>query len=280
MGSIVQALNFKRGALLPSENRVMYGFPDRNDVRLEGAEMTTVSEVQTKKATRPRILLWIGLAGLAVFVIFAASVAANPTSPFTQGMDDAWRRLIGASSVDAAEGPFPMFFQHFGQIPGAVLTLILIPAWLFIIRRWRSAVFFLTAEIVGNFGVSQLTKNLVDRPRPADDIAAGLFGPLFQVDHGSLPSGHSVSAGILLIAVAAILPASKRFGWWIVGTFLVLGMIWQRTYINAHWFSDAIIGVVGGASATLVLWWAFSTLLQKDYGKPLFARTPNPVEAS
>ena len=33
-----------------------------------------------------------------------------------------------------------------------------------------------------------------------------------------------------------------------------------------------VFGVIGGASATLVLWWAFSTLLAKDYGKPLFRR--------
>ena len=43
----------------------------------------------------------------------------------------------------------------------------------------------------------------VDRPRPVDDLANGLLGPLFPVDHGSFPSGHAVSA-------------------------------------NAHWFSDAV----------------------------------------
>jgi undecaprenyl-diphosphatase len=53
---------------------------------------------------------------------------------------------------------------------------------------------------------------------------------------------------------------------------IAVGMIWQRTLIIAHWFSDAVFGVIGGASATLVLWWAFSTLLAKDYAKPLFRR--------
>jgi len=32
------------------------------------------------------------------------------------------------------------------------------------------------------------------------------------------------------------------------------------------------MNIIGGASATLVLWWAFSTLLAKDHGKPLFRR--------
>ena len=221
---------------------------------------------------RPRGLLIVGLVGLAVFVAFGLAVFQDVEQPFTQPLDDAWRRLVGASALDQVSWVVPMFFQYLGELPGAVLTLLLIPAWLFIVRRWRSALFFLAAELAGTMVVSQLTKNLVDRPRPADDLANGLFGPLFSVDHGSFPSGHAVSAGILLIAVAAILPPAKRVVWWIVGTLVVVGMVWQRTLINAHWFSDAVVGVIGGASATLVIWWAFSTLLANDYGRPLFRR--------
>lgn len=225
-------------------------------------------------ARRPRRLLVTGLIGMALFVAFAVAVAANPASPFTQAIDDAWRSLVGLEPGTGGEAwALPMLFQHLGQIPGAVLTLLLIPIWLFVIRRWRSALFFLAAELVGNFGVSQLTKNLVDRPRPADDLANGLFGPLFEVDHGSFPSGHAVSTGILLVAVAALLPPAKRLVWWIIGALLVVGMIWQRTLINAHWLSDALFGIIGGASATLIIWWAFANLLQKDYGKPLFRRS-------
>lgn len=223
---------------------------------------------------RPRAALATGLIGLALFVAFAFAVAANPDRPLTQGIDDAWRRFHGIGPETGGETwALPMFFQELGQIGGAVLTILVIPIWLFVIRRWRSALFFLTAEFAGNLVVSQLTKNLVDRPRPADDLANGLFGPLLQVDHGSFPSGHSVSVGILLIAVAAILPPAKRTWWWVVGTLLAIGMVWQRTLINAHWLSDALFGVIGGASATLIFWWAFATLLQNDYGKPLFRRT-------
>ncbi|MGW9630079.1 phosphatase PAP2 family protein [Agromyces sp. NPDC055520] len=222
-------------------------------------------------ARRPRWLIVTGLVGLVLFAAFGFAVAANPAAPFTQAMDDAWRGFVGLAPGTGGETwALPMFFQYLGEIPGAVLTILLIPIWLFVIRRWRSALFFLTAEIVGTFGVSQLTKNLVDRPRPAEDLVDGLYGPLFRVDHGSFPSGHAVSAGILVVAVAALLPAAKRLVWWIVGALIVVGMIWQRTLINAHWLSDAVFGIIGGASATLVIWWAFATLLQKDYGKPLF----------
>ncbi|GAA2449436.1 phosphatase PAP2 family protein [Agromyces soli] len=230
---------------------------------------------------RPRALLVLGLSGLAVFVAFAFAVAANVEQPFTQPFDDAWRAFVGLAPGTGGESwALPMFFQYLGELPGAVLTILLIPIWLFVVRRWRSALFFLAAEFGGTLLVSQLVKNLVDRPRPADDVAANLFGPLFQVDHGSFPSGHSVSAGILLVGVAALLPVAKRRWWWLVGGLIAVGMVWQRTLINAHWFSDAVVGVIGGASATLVLWWAFATLLQRDYGKPLFRRTtPAPLDA-
>jgi len=224
------------------------------------------------RARRPRGLLIAGLIGLALFAAFGLAVLQDVEAPFTQPLDDAWRRLVGAGGLDQVSWAVPMAFQYLGEIPGAALTILLIPAWLFVIRRWRSALFFLTAELAGSMVVSQLTKNLVDRPRPADDLVNGLFGPLFPVDHGSFPSGHAVSAGILLVAVAAILPPSKRLAWWIVGSLITVGMVWQRTLINAHWFSDAVFGVIGGASATVVLWWAFSTLLARDYCKPLFRR--------
>ena len=243
-----------------------------------GATAAPVGPQRPARPARPRALLVTGLVGLVLFALFGLAVLQDVEAPFTQPLDDAWRRLVGASGLDQVSWAVPMAFQYLGELPGAVLTILLIPAWLFVIRRWRSALFFLTAELAGTLVVSQLTKNLVDRPRPADDLANGLFGPLFSVDHGSFPSGHAVSAGILLVAVAAILPPSKRLAWWIVGGLIAVGMIWQRTLINAHWFSDAVFGVIGGASATLVLWWAFSTLLAKDYGKPLFRRRiPSPA---
>jgi len=191
----------------------------------EAAAASAPPAPRTRPA-RPRALLVTGLVGLTLFVAFGLTVLQDVDAPLTQPLDDAWRRLVGASALEQVSWVVPMAFQHLGELPGAVLR----------------------------------------------------FSPLFSVDHGSFPSGHAVSAGILLVAVAAVLPPSKRLAWWIVGGLIALGMVWQRTLINAHWFSDAVFGVIGGASATLVLWWAFSTLLAKDYGKPLFRRRiPSPA---
>lgn len=217
---------------------------------------------------RPRALLFAGLIGMAIFVAFALSLLPSAKHPWVQGLDDAWRRMVG-TGPDAPNWWLPVFFQELGQLGGAVVFILLVPIALLIMRRWRSAVFFLVANLGVTFLVSQLTKNLIHRPRPSENLAEGLYGPLLQVDHGSFPSGHGVTIGFVLIGVAALLPAVLRRWWWLVGGLLVLGMIWQRTLINAHWLSDVVVGVIGGAAGTLLIWWAFATLLEKDRGRPL-----------
>ena len=146
--------------------------------------------VANVRTGRSRGQLIVALAGLAVFAAFAFHVAQDPEHPFTQGMDDAWRRLVG-SDHGPETAPLPMFFQHLGEGLGALVLVIIIPVILFSLRRWRSALFFL-AGFIGSTFTSQLVKNLVDRPRPAADATNGLFGPLFQVDH----VGEQSSRGI------------------------------------------------------------------------------------
>ncbi|KRA24591.1 hypothetical protein ASD65_09350 [Microbacterium sp. Root61] len=223
---------------------------------------------------RPQAMLWWSLGLLAAFALMGLFVGLNPSAPFTQPLDDWWRALVGASTEGSLHTTaVPMFFQFLGEAPGALLTVILIPVGLAIVGRWRSALFFLTTTLVGPGLFSQGMKNLVDRPRPATDEALGLFGPLFQVDHGSFPSGHAVSAGALVIGIAALIPSARRTArkvWWVIGALLMLGMLWQRTLINAHWLSDTIFGLVAGVSAALLMWWAFWPLLQRDYGRPVW----------
>ncbi|MGO7983606.1 phosphatase PAP2 family protein, partial [Rhizobium johnstonii] len=100
-------------------------------------------------------------------------------------------------------------------------------------------------------------KNLVHRPRPAADIENGLFGPLFSVDHGSFPSGHSITVGFVIVGVAALITPGNRLIWWCIAPLLAVGIVWQRTLINAHWLSDTLFGVIAGAAGTLIVWWAF-----------------------
>ncbi len=244
----------------------------------EAAEKEATTDATRRRIRRPAALLWWSLGLLAAFVAMGVAVGLNPEAPFTQGLDDGWRAFVGAAPDGGAHTwALPMLFQYLGELPGAVLTVILIPLGLVVVGRWRSTLFFLSATLVSAGLLSQGMKNLVHRPRPADDAALGLYAPLFQVDHGSFPSGHAVSAAALVFGIAALIPATRvvaRRVWWIVGAVIMLGMMWQRTLINAHWLSDTFFGLVAGAAGVLLMWWAFWPWLQRDYGRPVWFLHP------
>ena len=223
---------------------------------------------------RPVALLVWALALLAAFAVMGLLVALSAEGPFTQPVDDWWRRIVGAAPDGGSHTWFlPMFFQHLGEAPGALFMVILLPAGLAVVGRWRSALFVFASCMVALGLYSQGMKNLVDRARPAADDALELFGPLFEVDHGSFPSGHAVSASALVFLVAALIPSTRRAlrsAWWIIGALIMVGMMWQRTLINAHWLSDTFFGLVAGAAGVLLMWWAFWPWLQRDYGRPVW----------
>lgn len=219
-------------------------------------------------------LLWWALGLTAAFALMGTAVAVNAEEPFTQGLDDWWRALVGTAPDSTAHlGPIAMFFQILGEGGGALVMVILLPLGLVAVGRWRSALFAIAALLTSMGLYSQGMKNLVDRPRPAADEALGLYGPLFSVDHGSFPSGHAVAAAAFVFVIAALIPSARRTVrrvWWIVGGVIMVGMMWQRTLINAHWLSDTFFGLVAGAAGAPLIWWAFWPWLQKDYGRPVW----------
>ncbi|WP_350351178.1 phosphatase PAP2 family protein [Microbacterium sp. A8/3-1] len=223
------------------------------------------------KVVRPRRMLWIALGLLVVFVALALGVLAAPDAPWSQALDDGWRRFAGVGPESWLPGfALAQLFQHLGQLPGVVLMMLLLPLVLVLLGRWRSALFVIAVQLAGPGLLAQLTKNLVDRPRPTEDTVAGLFGPLVQVDHGSFPSGHSVSMAAIIITVLALIPASAVWArriWIAIGVLLAVGMVWQRTLINAHWFTDTCAGLIGGAAVAVLLWWAFLPWLRRDHDR-------------
>ncbi|MCA0380496.1 MAG: phosphatase PAP2 family protein [Actinobacteria bacterium] len=233
---------------------------------------------------RTRSLLVAGALLLLTFFAMGIAVFANPGHPWSQGLDDAWRVAVGVGPESALPGsPLAEFFQNLGQLPGFVLMMLVVPLALVIVGRWRSAIFVVVAQLTGPGLVSQFAKNIVDRPRPAADEAAGLFGPLVTVDHGSFPSGHAVTAAVVAVTLVALIPPSRRLLRGIgiaIAVLLPLGMAWQRTLINAHWVSDTVAGTFAGLGVALLLAWAFQPWLRRDYGRrPWFVRNNSLTQA-
>lgn len=200
--------------------------------------------------TRPR---WALASGLGLLVAGAACTAFMLAAPEPLGFDVAWREAMLAIRNDALTTLAHALSLAGG--PGSLVIMIaLIVWWLATGRRW-GALFLLVTAVVTT-AVAQGVKHLVLRERPAD--------PLVTVDIGSFPSGHMVTtAAFCLVVVAVMAPTRLRAG--LIATALITAlMIWDRTYVSAHWFSDTIGGALLGGGTTLLLWWAFAPLLEKD----------------
>ena len=126
---------------------------------------------------------------------------------------------------------------------GWALTLAAVVGLLLVRRRIVALVAFVVAEALSSF-LSALLKALVGRPRPPD----GLVHPVGS----SFPSGHASYGAVTSIALVLLFTSpGRRAGWWGLAVLDMTGMAWSRTYLQVHWLSDVIGGVVLGAGIVL-----------------------------
>lgn len=250
---------------MTSPNLPEYGDSDSRLPSRDGYGEPSIIE-GSELSRRPAPVVWGAL--LTVVAVLAAFVESNPLHPVFQGIDDSWRQFIGRSPADPFwQGPFPMFFQYVCDTLGAILVCAGIAVLLLIARRWRHALYSCVALALGAGAVTQLLKNWLDRPRPAENAHLDLWGPLILADHGSFPSGHSAAAASLAVIVYVALPPTwvlMRKIWPFVGVAFVLCTMWERTLINAHWLSDTIAGACLGAGISLFVWWLLGPWMERD----------------
>ncbi|MHA7177265.1 phosphatase PAP2 family protein [Arthrobacter sp. Sr24] len=184
-------------------------------------------------------LFWVSLPALAVVLAGVWIMMATGNHPPFHKFDDGWYQLMRSSRTPWLTDANRVldFAGNTGMVIYSVLLLLVL-----LRRHWRLALF--TAAVnLGALGLTHLIKFLVDRPRPADRLV--------PVDHGSYPSGH-VSGTVTAMVVTAVVLG--KLWMWISGTILSIAMMYSRTYLGVHWFSDTIAGVLVGVGLTLLLW--------------------------
>jgi membrane-associated phospholipid phosphatase len=181
---------------------------------------------------------------LAVFTVALLALMATGTGRnLIQPIDDAFLRWMVSTRTDLLT-VVAMTLNVLG------LTLVMMPlrlgiaGWLALRRRWWHLTAFVSAIVVSEASIGTL-KALYDRPRAP--------GSLVETSSASFPSGHSVAASVTAVAlVVALLPEGpRRYRWGAaaVGFSLLMGL--SRTYLGAHWLSDAIAGVLLGSTIAL-----------------------------
>lgn len=131
---------------------------------------------------------------------------------------------------------------------------VLLPAafalWLW--RRHRAAArvaLFPLLAVGGAWLFVHSAKLLVARPRP------DLFAPLVAMPQDlSFPSAHAAQAGAFAIAVVLI--SSRQRAWSVIAaaSLLVATVALSRLYLQVHYPSDVLAGLIVGAGWTAGLW--------------------------
>lgn len=206
--------------------------------------------VETGQWVEEHPLLGFPRRDIAISVVLSAATAllfilmATPARDSIQRLDAAYLRQM----VTIRSGPLTAVARFMNLLGLVVVTLpirLLIAGFLALKRRWWHLAAFASAIVLSEISIGTL-KALYQRARPP--------GSLVSVSGGSFPSGHAVAASVTAVAaVIALFPEGPRRYWWGVaaGVFSLV-MALSRAYLAAHWLSDAVAGVLLGASLALI----------------------------
>lgn len=175
----------------------------------------------------------------------------------------AWTLLLPWTSAVDSLWPFsaPSLESTRGQVSAAiaVVTMPLIVYGAMLVISYRASRRQLTSLAAAlmlatalSFGMSQLTKELVNRTRPGSP-----WETHFTTGGSSYPSGHVTAittAAVMSVIVASVTRRSRKALRWaqILGPLLVLVIAFDRLTLRVHYVSDVVGGLLlGGFTAYL-----------------------------
>jgi membrane-associated phospholipid phosphatase len=200
--------------------------------------------------TNHRRAFWYSLALLLSMAVVFLAVGRHPAGDApatTLPIVGRWDLAIFHAMDDIRNTPLTWIARALNVIGGGVVTIplrILVALWLMFRRRWRAfgtwILTWISAEVV-------LTgaKAFFHRGRPPDPVVA-------TIGH-SFPSGHAVAGAATAVALVLVMipPGRARRRWEITAVAFAFVMALSRVYLDAHWFSDVVAGVLLGAGVAL-----------------------------
>lgn len=188
------------------------------------------------------------LLGAMIFVFAAVGrhpppLAPKTTLPFVGEFDVSVFHWMD----DVRNAVLTFLARFLNVLGGGLVTIplrIAVTALLLIRKRWRALATWVITWAAAELIVTG-AKTFFHRGRPPL--------PLVDVVGFSFPSGHAVAGAATAVALVLVLlppgPARRRWELAAIGFAFVMAM--SRVYLNAHWFSDVVAGVLLGAGVAL-----------------------------
>lgn len=210
----------------------------------------TESTLATRLARRSIIAMVSGLVliGLCVGVGGVISAIGNDSMSVDLAWFDFSNRTLSPGIVAVA--------QFLNDAGAQVIVGVLVPvvaAILFGIRRRGWAAVAVLFCGIASAPLVNIVKSIIERPRPDDQLVS--------VSLTAYPSGHVANLAAVLVVLALIL------GWrWfsVLTVVLVIAMALSRTYLNVHWLTDDLGGLLLGAGLALVVWGVLARRISRE----------------
>jgi undecaprenyl-diphosphatase len=202
---------------------------------------------------RPPALLFGALLSITVFLVLAAPASQQHWFDAERVMRDQVGLVRGPALGDAM-----VAVSALGQASGLVPLIALVSLVLW--RGRRPWALTLPVLMAGTGVLQYLAKWAVDRPRP--NLAPWGF-----------PSGHVLSLVVffgLLVYVLHAVRARRQWRWLSVagGGAVVLTVAFSRMYLDMHWLSDVVGGLLLGVSYLLFAVWLVEGARRRRRAKP------------
>jgi undecaprenyl-diphosphatase len=208
---------------------------------------------------RRAVVLLVGVCATVAFVLLRMVVALGGHQPLPA--DVWWHDLMVATLTDVG-----IVVAWVPAVVGGTLGMIvvgLVVIGLFVWRRRPTDAATVAIAMVAVVAIGAPMAAVIARVRPADSLAERVAT--------SFPSGHTAVATTVALVLALLI---RRWYVWVLSVVWVVVMMWSRTYLQAHWLSDVVAGMLEGIAVASFVWCAVEGLRDRRAARVAAASTP------